>query len=473
MKIYNTMSRSKEELVPLTPGEIKMYSCGVTVYDRSHVGHARMLMVFDVMARYLRFAGYRVTFVRNFTDIDDKIIRRAGQEGVSAREVSERNIAAFREDMAALGVLPPEAEPRATEHVPEMIALVGRLIASGHAYVVDGDVYFAVRSFPAYGKLSGKNLDELQAGARVEVDERKRDPRDFALWKAAKPGEPETAAWDTPYGRGRPGWHLECSAMAGKYLGDEFDIHGGGLDLRFPHHENELAQSSAIGRRFARTWMHNGLVTAAGEKMSKSLGNGAIVRNVVERVRPVELRYYLVAAHYRSAMEFSEVALEQAATTYQRIEGFVRRAAEQVGDVDVAGAELAPGFVAGMDDDLGVPAALAALQGVIREGNKHLDEGDLDAVREDLASVRAMLDVLGLDPLAEPWVSRSGTSNQLSGVVDGLVSALLEQRAAARERKDYAAADAIRDRLKELGVVVEDTPAGPRWTVGGTSGGAG
>ncbi|HSF03333.1 MAG TPA: cysteine--tRNA ligase, partial [Solirubrobacterales bacterium] len=272
MKIYNTMSRRKEELVPLTPGEIKMYSCGVTVYDRSHVGHARMLMVFDVMARYLRFAGYRVTFVRNFTDIDDKIIRRAAQEGVSAREVSERNIAAFREDMAALGVLPPEAEPRATEHVPEMIALVGRLIASGHAYVVDGDVYFAVRSFPAYGKLSGKNLDELQAGARVEVDERKRDPRDFALWKAAKPGEP---SWPSPWGAGRPGWHIECSAMVVTHLGETFDLHGGGKDLIFPHHENEIAQSQGAHGEgtFARYWLHNGFLNFAGEKMSKSLGN--------------------------------------------------------------------------------------------------------------------------------------------------------------------------------------------------------
>ena len=267
MKIYNTMSRSKEELVPLVPGEIRMYSCGVTVYDLSHIGHARMMIVFDVIARYLRFTGYRVTFVRNFTDIDDKIIRRANQEGVPARAVSERCIAAFGEDIAALGVQAPEVEPRATDNVPGMIALIERLVAGGFAYTVDGDVYFEVRRFPAYGKLSGKNLDELLAGARVEVDERKRDPRDFALWKSAKPGEP---SWPSPWGPGRPGWHIECSAMAMRYLGESFDIHGGGEDLIFPHHECEIAQSEALtGKPFARYWAHNGFVNLGKEKMSK------------------------------------------------------------------------------------------------------------------------------------------------------------------------------------------------------------
>jgi cysteinyl-tRNA synthetase len=322
-----------------------------------------------------------------------------------------------------------------------------------------------VKSWPDYGELSHQRVEDMEPAA--DSDPRgKRDPHDFALWKGyKKEEEPATAAWPSPWGLGRPGWHLECSAMAGKYLGDEFDVHGGGLDLRFPHHENELAQSRAIGRPFARTWMHNGLVTAAGEKMSKSLGNGALVRNVVERVRPIELRYYLVAAHYRSAMAFSDSALEQAAATYQRIENYVRRATDAVGDVDVAGAELAPGFVAGMDDDLGVPAALAALQGSIHEGNKLLESGEHDRLRDNLASVRAMLDVLGLDPLAEPWVSRGTASDRLSGVVDGLIGALLDQRQAARDRGDYAAADAIRDELHRLGVTVEDTPSGPRWTL--------
>src|SRR5215510_14698793 len=266
MRIYNTMTRSKEKLVTLTPGEIKMYSCGVTVYDLSHIGHAKMMVVFDVIARYLRFAGYRVTFVRNFTDIDDKIIRRANEEGVPAREISERYIAAFRQDIAALGVEAPDVEPKATEHVPEMITLIERLVAGGYAYVVDGDVYFEVRRFPAYGKLSGKNLDELLAGARVDVDERKRDPRDFALWKKAKPDEP---AWPSPWGPGRPGWHTECVVMALGLLGDGFDLHGGGNDLTFPHHENERAQAVALGRPFARLWVHNGMVEMGGQKMSK------------------------------------------------------------------------------------------------------------------------------------------------------------------------------------------------------------
>jgi cysteinyl-tRNA synthetase len=314
MKIYNTMARMKEELVPLTPGEIKMYSCGVTVYDLSHVGHARMLMVFDVIARYLRFAGFRVTFVRNFTDIDDKIIRRANQEGIPARELSERNIAAFEQDMAALGVLPPDIEPRATEHLPEMIGLIERLIARGYAYVVDGDVYFEVRRFPAYGKLSGKNLDELQVGARVEVDERKRDPRDFALWKSAKPGEP---AWESPWGPGRPGWHIECSAMSVRYLGESFDIHGGGEDLIFPHHECEVAQTEAdTGKPFARYWVHNGMVNMGREKMSKSLGNTLTIRDLVSRHDPAALRLFLLGTHYRSPLEWAEERVADSARAW-------------------------------------------------------------------------------------------------------------------------------------------------------------
>src|SRR2546427_4270435 len=282
------MTRTKEELVPLTPGEIRMYSCGVTVYDLSHVGHAKMMIVFDVIARYLKAAGYRVTFVRNFTDIEDKIIRRANEEGVPAREISERYIAAFRDDIAALGVQAPEVEPKATDHVPEMIALIERLVSGGYAYAVDGDVYFEVRRFPAYGKLSGKNLDELLAGARVDVDERKRDPRDFALWKAAKPDEP---SWPSPWGPGRPGWHIECSAMAMRYLGESFDIHGGGEDLIFPHHACEIAQAEAVTHKpLARYWVHNGFVHLGKAKSSKTLGNTLTVRDNVKRHRPTAQR---------------------------------------------------------------------------------------------------------------------------------------------------------------------------------------
>jgi cysteinyl-tRNA synthetase len=465
--LYDSASAQIRDLQPVNPGTVGIYHCGLTVQGAPHVGHIYKEIVFDVLRRWLERSGYRVTVVANVTDIDDKILAKSADRGVEWWAHAYEFERELHWSYDVLGCRPPTYEPRATGHIPEMLEMIGQLIGKGHAYAAadgSGDVYFDVRSWPAYGELSHQKLADMEPAA--DADPRgKRDPRDFALWKGfKKEEEPATAAWPSPWGLGRPGWHLECSAMAGKYLGDEFDIHGGGLDLRFPHHENELAQSTACGRPFARIWMHNGLVTAAGEKMSKSLGNGAIVRNVVQRVRPIELRYYLVAAHYRSAMEYSEGALEQAAVTYQRIEGFVRRATELVGDVEVAATPIDPGFAAGMDDDLGVPAALAALQGAIREGNKLIEAGEPERLKENLAAVRAMLDVLGLDPLAEPWASRGTASSELSKVADGLVAALLEQRQAARERKDFAAADAIRDRLQKLGVTVEDTPSGPRWS---------
>src|SRR6267378_5480529 len=356
------MTRTKEELVPITPGEIRMYSCGVTVYDLSHVGHAKMMIVFDVIARYLRFAGYRVTFVRNFTDVEDKIIRRANQEGVPAREISERYIAAFREDIAALGVQAPEVEPKATDHVPEMIALIERLVSGGYAYVVDGDVYFEVRRFPAYGKLSGKNLDELLAGARVDVDERKRDPRDFALWKAAKPDEP---AWPSPWGPGRPGWHIECSAMAMRYLGESFDIHGGGEDLIFPHHECEIAQAEAVTRKpFARYWVHNAFVNLGKEKMSKSLGNTLAIRDIIKRHDPDALRLWILGTHYRHLLEWSEERVEEAGRALGRLTRLVDDAAAlgaAPGPLPAAFAGFAARFTAAMDDDFNTPQALGVL----------------------------------------------------------------------------------------------------------------
>ena len=457
MKIYNTMSRSKEELVPMTPGEIKMYSCGVTVYDRSHVGHARMLMVFDVMARYLRFAGYRVTFVRNFTDIDDKIIRRAAQEGVSAREVSERNIAAFREDMAALGVLPPEAEPRATEHVPEMIALVGRLIASGHAYVVDGDVYFAVRSFPAYGKLSGKNLDELQAGARVEVDERKRDPRDFALWKAAKPGEP---AWDSPWGAGRPGWHIECSAMSVHYLGESFDIHGGGEDLIFPHHECEIAQTEAdTGKPFAHYWAHNAMVNMGREKMSKSLGNTLSIRDLVARHDPAALRLFLLGTHYRTPLEWSEARVEDSARALERLWRPIDDAGKQADAGPRASAADAPlpeelrvfrqRFIDAMDDDFNTPGARGALHDFSR--TLRSERVDAQAAVRGAEELRILAGALGLQ------------GPRRADVDEERVTRLIQERAEARRRRDFRRADEIRAEIEGLGAILEDKPTGTAW----------
>jgi cysteinyl-tRNA synthetase len=456
MKIYNTMARMKEELVPMTPGEIKMYSCGVTVYDLSHVGHARMLMVFDVISRYLRFAGYRVTFVRNFTDIDDKIIRRAAQEGVPAREVSERNVAAFHEDMAALGVLPPDVEPKATEHLPEMIGLIERLLAKGYAYVLDGDVYFEVRRFPGYGKLSGKNLDELQAGARVEVDERKRDPRDFALWKSAKPGEP---AWESPWGAGRPGWHIECSAMAVRYLGESFDIHGGGDDLIFPHHECEIAQTEAdTGRPFARYWVHNGMVNMAREKMSKSLGNTLTIRDLVARHDPAALRLFLLGTHYRSPLEWSEERVEDSARALERLwrpiddAGKLAAATTLEDAKDRPPAELAGyrrRFLDAMDDDFNTPEALGALFDLSR------------ALRGEGVTPRTL--VWGAAELEELAGAVGLQGPRRAGLDEAQIDRLIEERTVARRARDFRRADEIRAEIERLGAILEDKPTGTVW----------
>ncbi|HET6988274.1 MAG TPA: cysteine--tRNA ligase [Kribbella sp.] len=466
LRLYDTETAAVRDFVPVHPGQVGIYHCGLTVQGAPHVGHIYKEVVFDVLRRWLERSGYQVTVIANVTDIDDKILAKSAERHVPWWAHAYEYELELHWAYDVLGCRPPTYEPRATGHIPEMLEMIAELIERGHAYVApdgSGDVYFDVRSWPSYGVLSHQKIDDMEAAA--DADPRgKRDPRDFALWKGYTEDTPRTASWPTPWGRGRPGWHLECSAMAGKYLGDEFDIHGGGLDLRFPHHENELAQSTAVGQKFARTWMHSALVTSAGEKMSKSLGNGAIVRNVVERVRPIELRYYLVQSHYRSVVEFSFAALDEAATSFQRVEGFVARAAEVTGGVEPA-VELPADFVAAMDDDLGTPAAVAVLHNTVRDGNKLVADGDSPALRDALAAVRGMLGVLGLDPLAEPWASRAAAGNELTGVVDGLVRALLEQRQAARERKDYAASDAIRDRLKALGVVVEDTPQGPRWSI--------
>ena len=472
LRLYDTATRAVRDFEPLQAGRVGIYHCGLTVQSPPHIGHIRKEVVYDVLRRWLERAGYDVTIIANVTDIDDKILAKAAEAG---RPWWAHAFANERELNAAydvLGCIPPTYEPRATGHIPEMIELTAELVERGHAYPADdgsGDVYFDVRSWPAYGELSGQRIDEMEPAA--DADPRgKRDPRDFALWKGHKPEEPLTASWATPWGRSRPGWHLECSAMAGKYLGAEFDIHGGGVDLRFPHHENEQAQSRAAGRPFARLWMHNAWVTTSGEKMSKSLGNSLLVSEVVKRVRPIELRYYLVASHYRSHVEFSFEALDEAAAAFRRIEGYVVRATELVGrsepGVDVVCAE----FSAAMDNDLSVPAALAALQDVIREGNKLATDGPSPALAGNLASVRTMLDVLGLDPFGETW-SSTGAGSDLRGVVDALVGVALQERAAARERKDYAAADRVRDALAAAGVVVEDTPAGPRWTLGAADGG--
>ena len=447
---------------------MSLYLCGATVQAPPHIGHIRSGICFDILVRWLRASGYRTTFCRNVTDIDDKIIRVAAAEGVPWWAVAQRNERAFSRAYDALGCLPPDVEPRATGHVPEMITLMRRLIGGGHAYAAGGDVYFDVLSYPGYGALSGQRLEHMLPAEDSDGADAKRDPRDFTLWKGAKPGEP---TWETPWGPGRPGWHLECSAMATKYLGPTFDIHGGGLDLVFPHHENELAQSRAAGDGFARYWLHNGLVVLAGEKMSKSLGNSLLVDAMVTQVRPVELRYYLGQAHYRSSLEYSPGALEEAVTAYRRIEGFVLRAAELTG-ADGAGQAGGPAggpgcpeaFARAFDDDLSVPQALAVVHDTVREGNSALAAGnDTGAVAGALAAVRAMLGILGLDPLASPWAD--GADHDLRDVVEALVMVALDQRQAAKARKDYDAADAIRDRLYAAGVLIEDTPQGPRWEI--------
>ena len=466
LRLHDTATRTVRDFLPLTPGKAGLYLCGATVQAPPHIGHIRSGVSFDICVRWLKASGLEVTFCRNVTDIDDKILRTARAEGSPWWAVAERNQRAFTRAYDVLGCLPPDVEPRATGHTPEMIALIGRLVDSGHAYPAGGDVYFDISSYDRYGALSGQRPEHMRAADDIEDGSAKRDPRDFALWKGHKSGEP---SWETPWGAGRPGWHLECSAMATKYLGATFDIHGGGLDLVFPHHENEVAQSKAAGDGFARYWLHNGLVRLGGEKMSKSLGNSLLVDAMVAQVRPVELRYYLGQVHYRSDIEYSQEALAEAAAAYRRIEGFVVRVSEGAGtgtgQTLVSGlppvSSLPAAFAAALDDDLAVPQALAVVHEAVTEGNTALAAGDQAGAAKQAEAVRAMLAVLGLDPLAGPWIT-AGDSG-LRDVVAALVSVALGQREAARARRDYAAADAIRAQLHAGGIVVEDTPAGPRW----------
>jgi len=465
-RLYDTATREVRDFVPLEEGKAGIYLCGLTVQSEPHVGHIRSGVNFDVLQRWLRASGYDVTFIRNTTDIDDKILTKAAEQGRPWYNLAYAMNRELQKAYDALNVAPPTYEPAATGHVPEILELISELVARGHAYAAEdgsGDVYFDVRSWPSYGELTRQKIDDMEAAA--DADPRgKRDPRDFALWKGwKKDSEPATAAWPSPWGPGRPGWHIECSAMAEKYLGTAFDIHGGGVDLRFPHHENEQAQSRAAGHPFASYWMHNAWITTAGEKMSKSLGNSLLVPSVLQRVRAVELRFYMVSAHYRSHVEFSYQALDEAAAGFRRIEGYVERAASVLGGLPSGGVWCAE-FVEAMDDDLGTPAAVAAIYDVVREGNKLLAAGDSPALRGNAASVLAMLDVLGLHPADPAWgSSSSAATEQLTAAVDVLVAGLLEQRAEARAAKDFATADAIRDRIKAAGIEIEDTPSGPRW----------
>jgi cysteinyl-tRNA synthetase len=455
LHLFDTASRSVREFHPVRSGTASIYVCGPTPQGPPHIGHVRSLLNYDVLRRWLTRQGMDVTLVRNVTDVDDKILRKAGEAGRPWWEWSARYEREFDAAYTALGCLPASIAPRATGHVTQMVELMQRLVAGGHAYAAAGDVYFAVSSWPSYGELSGQKLDEVQQGESAA--EGKRDPRDFTLWKGSRPGEP---SWPTPWGPGRPGWHLECSAMALTYLGTEFDVHGGGHDLVFPHHENELAQSRAAGDPFARFWMHNGLVGMAGEKMSKSLGNVVSIPSLIERYRPQELRYHLVAPHYRSTIEFSMASLDESVRAYQRLESFVQRVGARLGAVPFG--EVGAEFTAALDDDLGTPAAVAVVHNTVRQGFTAFDSGEDDAALAAAGAVRAQLDVLGLDPLAWP---ASTVDSGMQGALDALVSELLEQRQRARAARDFATADAVRDRLLAAGITVEDTPGGPQWTL--------
>lgn len=459
LNIYNDLTRAKERFEPLTPGRVNMYVCGMTVYDLCHLGHARVMVVFDVVARYLRWLGFDVTYVRNITDIDDKIINRANERGEPFHVLTERFIAAMREDAAALGVLPPDQEPRATDHLPEILDMIERLIARGHAYVADnGDVYYDVRSFPEYGRLSGKSIEDLQAGARVETGDIKRDPLDFALWKAAKPGEP---SWPSPWGDGRPGWHIECSAMSTRALGDTFDIHGGGADLTFPHHENEIAQSEgATGHPFVRYWMHNGFVRINDEKMSKSLGNFFTVREILERYRPEEVRYFILTSQYRSPLNYGDEQLDNARAALTRFYTALRGLPDAE---PAAGEEQEKRFHRAMEDDFNTPEALAAMFELVREINRARGEAPARAAALG-ALLRQLGDLLGiLQDEPEHYLRARDQGDGEQGLTDDVIEQMIARRAAAKAARDWAEADAVRDALKADGVVLEDSASGTTW----------
>ena len=475
LKLYDTASRTVREFVPLVDGKVSIYHCGLTVQASPHLGHIRKEVNFDVLRRWLEHEGYDVTVVANVTDIDDKILTKSAEEGVEWWAHAYHFERELHDAYASLGCKPPTYEPRATGHIPEMVELIAELIEKGHAYPASddsGDVYFDVKSWPRYGELSGQKVDQMEAAE--DADPRgKRDPRDFALWKGHKADEPATASWPSPWGQGRPGWHIECSAMAGKYLGDTFDIHGGGIDLRFPHHENELAQSAAAGRGFANFWLHNAWVSMAGEKMSKSLGNTALVSEVTKAYDPRAVRYFLLAPHYRSTIEFSPAdedtrgSLAEAEKAIERIDSFVERSRPFIpeGFDAYASAEEDRAFRDAMNDDLGTPAATAALFAAIRAGNQAIAAGDEEQAGRYAVAVSGMLNVFGIHPDAPEWAGK-GSDGDLTPVVDGLVAALLKQRAQARANKDWATADSIRDTLADAGLTITDTPSGPKWSLG-------
>ena len=460
LHLYDTASRKVSEFKPIVAGQASIYLCGATVQASPHVGHVRSGINFDILRRWLIASGYKVTFIRNVTDIDDKIIHNAGHEDLPWWALAMKYERSFSDAYRSLNVMAPTYEPRATGHITQMIELIEKLIANGSAYAPgNGDVYLEVRKLKSYLTLSNQKLDDLLV-AKDGEEKLKRDPRDFALWKGAKEGEPY---WPTPWGNGRPGWHIECSAMAHTYLGEVFDIHGGGLDLIFPHHENEIAQSEAAGYEFARLWMHNAWVTTSGEKMSKSLGNSLKVDEVLKKVRGIELRWYLSSAHYRSMLEFSFAALDEAAVSFKRIENFLTRAKELL--ASTPGIEISQELSDALNDDLAIPQVLAQISEWLKLGNSALSVSDKAQVARYASYIRAALSIIGTDPFDSAYSSSS--SADLTGAVDGLISLLLEQRSAARARKDFAAADQIRDQIIAMGISIEDRADGVRWSING------
>jgi cysteinyl-tRNA synthetase len=467
LHLYDTQSRTTTPFTPIKAGEVGIYLCGATVQAPPHIGHVRSGVNFDILRRWLTKSGYNVTFIRNVTDIDDKILHKAVHEAMPWWAVAMKYERAFTDAYDALNVLAPTYEPRATGHITQMIELMQLLIDRGAAYAPgNGDIYLEVRKLDSYLTLSRQKLDDLISAA--DADETyKKDPRDFALWKAAKPGDP---SWPTPWGAGRPGWHLECSAMAQAYLGESFDIHGGGLDLIFPHHENEIAQSEAAGYGFAARWMHNAWVTASGEKMSKSLGNSLQVQELLKTTRGIELRWYLGSAHYRSMLEFSHEALAESAIAFRRIESFLQRSVEIIGNTPTP--VLGAAFIDAMNDDLAVPTALASISEALRLGNSAITSGDKAVIASSANEIRGALEVLGCDPF-DPAFASASTHDDVTAALDGTIKLALSQREAARVRKDFESSDAIRDGLTALGIVIEDTAQGPRWSISRKTEGSG
>ncbi len=461
LRLYNTMTRQLEEFQPLNPPQIKMYACGPTVYNYFHIGNGRTFLVYDLFRRYMEYKGYQVTFVQNLTDVDDKIINRAHEEETTPEAVAKKYSRAFHEDSIALGILPADIHPRATDHIPEIIALVEKLIANDRAYAIEGDVYYRVRSFPGYGKLSGRNIDDLQSGARIAVDERKQDPLDFALWKSAKPGEP---SWDSPWGKGRPGWHIECSAMACRYLGETFDIHCGGEDLVFPHHENEIAQSEgATGKPFANYWLHVAFLKMDGEKMSKSLGNFVTVRNALKEYSVDAIRYFMLSSHYRSPLDFSEDSLKEANSALQRVYNCLENLKlqlESMSEQAVVLKDYTDRFEEAMDDDFNTSKAMSVVFDLVTNLNqkmtsKKLTDGDKEFLMNGWKTLMVFGGVFG--------IFQTNTAGDSEAALDGVIQLLIKMRQEARARKDFAASDSIRDQLIALGIALEDGPQGTRW----------